>query len=104
MHFFTTSINDAWVNMTTAVKAKATAIFETLTVGSIKEYETTYGWRTLIKFIDPDGNILIWRASGKQPEWVQRDTQVNLKATVKEHKDYGGIRETIINRAKHVTT
>ena len=29
---FTTSIKDAWVNMTTAVKAKATAIFETLTV------------------------------------------------------------------------
>lgn len=81
----------------------------TLIMGRVFEGEQ-YGPRTLLKFKDEAGNIFIWWASGGRVGWedesgherggdfVQGESY-DLKATVKKHDDYKGIKQTVISRA-----
>jgi ribosomal protein L36 len=52
---------------------------------------------TFVKFTDPSGNELIWRASGR-PEWLEIDETFDVRATVKEHTTYNGAPQTVISR------
>ncbi len=72
----------------------------------VTSWETQWGWTWLYKFIDTDGNVLVWFAS-KPFERVNEDgeyedvTSVNrIRATVKEHSERGGVKQTIITRCK----
>lgn len=60
----------------------------------ITSWETMYGYTYLYKFIDIAGNILMWFASR-----VIADCST-IKATVKEHTERDGIKQTIITRCK----
>lgn len=73
-------------------------VFENLTVLSAFQREGDFGITTILKFEDADGNVLTWFASGC-PSY-QKGDKVTLKATVKKHDEYRGVKQTIINRAE----
>jgi hypothetical protein len=75
-------------------------VFENLTVIGSIEREGDYGITTILKFEDSDGNVLTWFASGSQS--YNKGDVVTLKATVKDHSEYQGVKQTIITRAKEV--
>lgn len=79
---------------------KERRIFEDLTVKSTIERDGEYGTTTIIKFEDPQHNLLTWFASGVKN--IKEGEMLTIKATVKAHSEYRGEKETIITRAKEV--
>ena len=79
--------------------------FKNLTLDSTKDIESNWGISYLRKFIDADGNEVVWFAS--DPFNGSRDWEIgrtyDLLATVKAHKDWKGRKSTQINRAKDKT-
>lgn len=79
-------------------------------VGSIGERETfevkeatlltswanNYGMTFLYRFIDENGNVLVWFASTT----IDTDNVSKIKATVKDHSERDGVKQTIITRVK----
>lgn len=80
---------------------KKRALFADLVVVMVKDYMSGIYNKTLVKFSDPEGNILIWRASGC-PEWVEVGKKFTVKATVKEHSEFNGTLQTEVNRVDPV--
>lgn len=63
----------------------------------LTSWETIYGTTYLIKIVDEENNVLIWFSS----TGVERPYNVTgIKATVKEHNEREGVKQTIITRAK----
>ena len=71
-------------------------IFRSLTVDSVKTLDFSY----LVKFITPGGNRVAWFSSNFLN--VVTGDQVTLTATVKDHREYKGRRETLVTRGKLV--
>jgi hypothetical protein len=67
-----------------------------LTVISSFAKESIYGVSTKLKFRDESGNIIIWWASGDKT--MPSGTVIRAKATVHEHKEYNGVKETYVKR------
>ena len=73
----------------------------------VTSYETDYGYVYVYKFIE-NGNVFIWKKSGTFGEWVKDakggthyvnyDDVVTFKATVKDHSEYNGVKQTVISR------
>lgn len=61
-------------------------------------FESQFGVQTLYNFVDNDNNIIVWKTSN----WLdlEKDTKVNLKGTVKDHKEYKGEKQTVLTRCK----
>ena len=62
-------------------------------------WENQYGYTYLYKILGEDGNVYVWYSSkffGENPEWKV------IKGTVKDHKEYKGIKQTILTRCKGV--
>lgn len=61
---------------------------------------TTY----LYKFNDGNGNCVVWKTKKFMYEWHDAESdmwemvEVKARATVKEHSEYRGIRQTVVNR------
>ena len=70
----------------------------TLTVKTLRTFDSDYGVRTLVRMEDPAGNVVVWW-TGEAPEWAREGNQVKVKATVKAHDDYKGTPQTTITRA-----
>ncbi len=65
----------------------------------ITSWQTAYGYTHLYKFEDVNGNILVWFASS----FLTDDELKNcgkIKATIKEHSERDGVKQTIITRVK----
>ncbi|MBZ5499058.1 MAG: hypothetical protein LAP85_21885 [Acidobacteriia bacterium] len=76
------------------------AVYE-LTVTFTKEIDSNYGLMTLVKFRDRNGNVATWFASGR-PDWFQMGMTHKVKATVKKHELYHGVKQTILTRVAEV--
>jgi hypothetical protein len=63
--------------------------------------ESQFGPKTLTKMADESGNMIVWFDS--TPEPLKTGQDYILKATVKNHDEYQGVKQTIINRAEPVT-
>lgn len=89
-------------------------------------YEATYGWRTTTKHIhimkDASGNTYTWNTEkglgydvetdsknyymidekGTKWEWhiIEDDEEFMITGTVKEHKEYDGVKQTVLTRCK----
>lgn len=65
--------------------------------------EKVYSGRTvnavLAKFVSPEGDEVIWFTSEGVKLGPEPDARYTLAATVKEHSDYDGMRQTVITRA-----
>lgn len=67
-----------------------------LTLSGTHEFGTEWGTTTIHRFTDEGGNIAVWFASnGSEMEIGQT---YKVKATVKDHDDYKGTQQTILNR------
>jgi hypothetical protein len=62
----------------------------------ITSWETQWGVTWLYKFTDIDGNVLVWFASRR----LDTDVVNRICATVKNHTERDGVRQTIITRCK----
>lgn len=60
------------------------------------EVEGTWGTSSLHKFLTPEGGRLTWFAT---KERLDTGTTYRLRATVKRHEEFRGIKETVITRA-----
>ena len=74
----------------------------------------TYGteWVSVYTMADADGNCIVWKTTSQLGEWVddgnggedwvdaEPGDKVIMKATVKAHGEYKGIRQTTITRPK----
>ena len=73
-------------------------IFENLTVDMAFEREGQYGMSTIYKFFDASNNVYTWFASGCG-QFKKGEVIPALKATVKAHEEYKGVKQTILSRA-----
>jgi hypothetical protein len=67
-----------------------------LTVTKILTTESQWGTTFICKFVDENGNFATWFAS-KRVDFAVGE-KVTVKGTVKEHKEYQGIKETVLTR------
>lgn len=58
----------------------------------VTSWETQWGWTYLYKFVDTKGNVLIWFAS----RCIEQAKKI--KATVKDHTERDGVKQTVITR------
>ena len=72
----------------------------TLTYDKVRTFDSEYGLTYIYNFTDSEGNSLIW-FTGNDQDFKQGE-EYSLKATVKEHKEYKGMKQTIITRCKVV--
>ena len=69
-----------------------------LTVKLLTSWETMYGYTYMYKFTDNNGNIFTWKTG----TWIDTESvsSVNLKATIKAHSEYRGVKQTELTRCK----
>lgn len=53
--------------------------------------------KSLAKFSDPDGNMLVWFASGC-PQWLKVGDTYTITGTVEKHEAYNGEPQTVLKR------
>lgn len=59
--------------------------------------ESYYGKTWLYEFITTDGNIIKWWTS----KWIDEDSSIDwLRAKVKKHEEYRGVKSTVVNYCK----
>lgn len=75
----------------------------------LSSWDTQFGTTYLYKFTTTDGNVLIWFASSTFGEWTKDgrrwiafESVSKIKATVKDHNERDGVKQTIITRCKKV--
>jgi hypothetical protein len=64
----------------------------------LTSWDNCYGTTWLYKFTDETGNELIWYAS----KLCEARNGCTIKATVKDHKERDGVKQTIITRCQAV--
>lgn len=69
---------------------------------SKKIVDSYYGSSTVITFVTPDGNILTTFASGSISD-VEREEELTIKGTVKNHNIFRDSKQTILNRVVEVS-
>lgn len=62
----------------------------------VKKIEGYYGMTTIVKMIMEEGNLITWFATN-DPD-ISVGEKHNIRATVKKHNDYNGVKETIVTR------
>lgn len=78
--------------------------FADLTIQMLKEQESPFGMVTMVRFLDPNGNVLMWWATGtpdaenSKIAWLEVGKRVRVKGRVKEHKVYLDTKQTILER------
>jgi ribosomal protein L36 len=72
------------------------AVFE-VTVDAIIDISNDFGPKYLIRMSDPAGNSLVWFYSGSKQALAQGESY-RIKGTVKEHGEYKGRKQTVLQR------
>lgn len=62
----------------------------------LSSWDNAYGTTYLYKFVDESGNVYIWYAS----RCVDLDEQPTIKATIKDHNERDGVKQTVLTRCK----
>jgi hypothetical protein len=68
------------------------------TLVGTREFANDWGVKTLVTFVDPDGNRIKSWASGDVSWLPEAGQTVTFKATVKDHGEYQGRKETTVQR------
>ena len=63
----------------------------------VHSYETIYGLHRIYKFRDDKDNVYVWKTSVFVPD---PKLVVRVTGTVKDHKEYNGVKETEMTRCK----
>jgi hypothetical protein len=83
-------------------EVKKRGLFAGLRVLFSRTFDGYYGERQLVKFVDSEGNILVWWNTGSADPKVGETYDVT--ATVKGHEEYEGVRQTTLTRCKLVAS
>lgn len=70
--------------------------FVAKTAQLIYSFETVYGTTWVYKMVDGGGNVFVWYSSRS----VAVRDGMNVVGTVKDHKEYKGVRQTVLTRCK----
>lgn len=62
----------------------------------LTSWETDWGITRVYKIVDENGNVFTWKTSS----FIAEDEVKTIKGTVKEHKEFRGIKQTEITRCK----
>lgn len=60
------------------------------------------GVKTMIRFVDVSGNIIVWFKSGEIPDGIKEGGFVDMTARIKKHDEYRGTKQTIVSHGKMV--
>jgi hypothetical protein len=71
---------------------------KTKTVKILTSWETQYGTTWLYKFVDENDNVFVWFASS--PFDGRDELVTEIKATVKDHNERDGVKQTVLTRCK----
>ena len=66
-----------------------------LVVEFVKHFDSAFGMMTLTTMKDVDGNVFVHKGSGMG---LSKGDAVSIKATIKAHNDYNGIKQTQVSR------
>jgi hypothetical protein len=66
-----------------------------LVVEFVKHFDSVFGMITLTTMKDVDGNVFVHKGSGMG---LSKGDSVSIKATIKAHNDYNGIKQTQVSR------
>ena len=69
-----------------------------VTITKVTSYDSMYGTGYIYSMMDKSGNTLVWFASRGQG--YSEGNTVKITGTVKEHKEYHGVNQTILTRCK----
>lgn len=69
----------------------------TVDVVNVTPIDGQYGITYLYKMIDKSGNVLTWFASKKA---LDACNNVKIKGTIKQHREFAGIQQTVLTRVK----
>ena len=76
----------------------------TLTVSFVTDFQTQFGITNVFGLRDADGNIVIYKGSSAlynaDHQFAVKGDTVTVKATIKEHGERDGVKQTIIARPK----
>jgi hypothetical protein len=70
--------------------------FAQVTIKAIRSFDSAFGVRTMIRFEDAQGSVLIWWKSG-DTKWEEGET-IDITGTVKSHEEYKGTPQTVLQR------
>lgn len=76
---------------------KERIVIEVATITVLTRWDTQWGSCALYKIVDVNGNVYVWKTSGYVEQKVK-----TIKATVKGHAEYRGVKQTEITRGKAV--
>lgn len=65
-------------------------------VDVIASWNNQFGRTTVYKFIVEDGNVLVWKTTTQ----IEEGNYSTISFTVKQHKEYKGVKQTEINRVR----
>jgi len=71
--------------------------FDSLRLVFSTSFSGYYGVTYLYKFVDEAGNVLVWKTNSYF-DWADGETVVSGKATVKDHSEYRGVKQTVLTR------
>lgn len=75
---------------------------KTKTVKILTSWETQYGTTWLYKIVDEQNNVYVWFASS--PFFEREALVTEIKATVKDHNERDGVKQTVLTRCKVTKT
>jgi hypothetical protein len=71
-------------------------------VKNICGYDTVYGYRWVYNFIDENKNEYSWHSTVNKS--LSAGMWLEISGTIKEHKEYRGIKNTVLTRCKIIKT
>lgn len=107
-------MRERWAEREREHEARAKASDHVGSIGERAEFDVTvefcrsieggqWGPKRLIKFITPDGNVLTWFATANWAWDLRAEMTGRIRATVKDHDNYRGVPQTIVNRVHRVS-
>jgi len=67
---------------------------------TVRELDGEYGTTYLHTFSTPDGNVVKW--FGSKLIEAEMGEEIRVKATIKKHDEYQGVKQTIVNRVTRI--
>lgn len=62
---------------------------------SVFGYDTKFGWTNVYKMKDENGDIIVWKSGTELPDKFEKGI---VSATIKEHSEYRGEKQTVVTR------
>lgn len=71
-----------------------------LTIKSRFDVESMYGWRTMVRCADSDGNVIVFYTNSKKILEHDDGTTLRIQAIVSKQSEYRGIKNTTLKKPK----